>query len=253
MENVISERQSELYLKKASGFVIVCFIASLVGAAKQVGDDVRKKLREILQILSYLYPESTAGEILDFECLTEKQLKTLIGAQKKGSLNDLSATIGFVAVPSYSEYGEYRPFPYKIQEQGDGTQIVSMNIPWADIFKYFYGILFDLHAHASRNRQSQVDDPKKFDDRTCNSPQEWEQLINEIYTSIIKSGHSFNLSYDEGEFDDEGKENGPLIKKLANEIVYREGVPCSWVDPLPVLSFDSAVGDTKPAAASSNP
>lgn len=205
-----------------SDIKIVGFIAGLVGNVDEVGEDFYRAIFNACNTKS-LYCKKDAITYINSMDHAEK----LMELHKQGKFNNLSAILGFVGIPHYSDY----TLPYRIDTNKNGTQIIVKMIPWCnirdDLLIYLKAMFMGLNNNFN---------PMSYIGKTYETEEEWWSFINILITESIK----FTIN------SKDGPNYKYMYEKKLIEIFIKNFrcLPISFKEPLKQLTFD--IPDTKP-------
>lgn len=212
-----------------SDIKIVGFIAGLVGNVDEVGEDFYRAIFNACNTTS-LYCKKDAITYINSMEHAEK----LMELHKHGKFNNLSAILGFVGVPFISFKDYTFTFPYRIDTNPDGTQILFKIIPWCnmrdDLLIYLKHIYMIFGNHF---------DPMAYIGKTCETDEEWWSFINTLINESIR----YRINNKDNDPNYKYMFEGKLIEKLIRKT---ECLPRSFKEPLKQLMFD--IPDTKPCS-----
>ena len=208
-----------------SDIKIVGFIAGLVGNVDEVGEDFYRAIFNACNTKS-LYCKKDAITYINSMEHAEK----LMELHKQGKFNNLSAILGFVGIPHYSDY----TLPYRIDTNKNGTQIIVKMIPWCNIRDDLLIYLKHIYMKYEYNFN-----PMSYIGKTYETDDEWWSLINTLLTEIVSFINKSNSNSPSYKYMFEAKLIEMLIKKY-------KCLPKCFKEPLKQLTFD--IPDTKPCS-----
>lgn len=206
-----------------SDIKIVGFIAGLVGNVDEVGEDFYRAIFNACNTKS-LYCKKDAITYINSMDHAEK----LMELHKQGKFNNLSAILGFVGIPHYSDY----IMPYRIETNPDGTQIIIKTIKWCNVRDDLLLYLKHIYMKYEYNFN-----PMSFIGKTCETDEEWWSFINTLITEIserIMPKIAVNYEY--------------MIEKTLIKVLIEtyKCLPKYFKEPLKQLTFN--IPDTKPCS-----